>query len=77
MKLFLLKLLYTTRKKWLISCCYNPKRVSIANRPSALSKCTDIYTPEYCNLIFLSEFNAGVEDTDIKKFVVVITSLVW
>ena len=47
---------------------YNPKRASIANHLSTLSKCTDIYTSKYDNLIFLGDFNAGVEDTDIKYF---------
>ena len=56
------------KKKWLISCSYNPKRASIANHLSTLSKCTDIYTSKYDNLIFLGDFNAGVEDTDIKGF---------
>ena len=56
------------KKKWLIGCCYNPKRVSTANHLSVLSKCTDIYTSEYDNLIFLGDFNVGVEDTDIKIF---------
>ena len=65
------------KKKWLISCSYNPKRASIANHISALSKNTDIYTFNYGNLIFLGNFNAGIEDTDIKNFVVAKTSLVW
>ena len=56
------------KKKWLISCSYNPKRASIANHLSALSKCTDICTSKYDNLIFLGDFNTGVEDTDIKIF---------
>ena len=56
------------KKKWLISCSYNPKRASVANHLSALSKCTDIYTFKYDNLIFLGDLNAGVEDTDIKIF---------
>ena len=56
------------KKKWLISCSYNPKRASIANHISALSKNTDVYTSKYDNLIFLGDFNEGVEDTDIKIF---------
>ena len=55
-------------KKWLISCSYNPKRASFVNHLSALSKCTDIYSSKYDNLIFLGDFNAEVEDTDIKNF---------
>ena len=38
------------------------------NHLSTLSKCTDTYTSKYDNLIFLGDFNAGVEDTDIKIF---------
>ena len=56
------------KKKWLINCSYNPKRASIANHIFALSKSTDIYTSKYDNLIFLRDFNAGVEDTDINFF---------
>ena len=47
---------------------YNTKRASIANHLSTLSKSTDIYTSKYDNLIFLGDFNAGVEDADIKNF---------
>ena len=67
------------KKKWLISCSYNPKRAAIANHISALSKNTDIYihTVKYGNLIFLGNFKSGIEDTDIKNFVVPTTSLVW
>ena len=56
------------KKTWVMSCSYNPKRASIANHLSALSKCTDIYSSKYDNLIFIGDFNAGVEDTDLKSF---------
>ena len=52
------------------------KRASIANHVSTLSKGTDIYTSKYYNLIFLGDYNAGVEDTDTNFFLAVITSLV-
>ena len=61
-----------SKKKLLIGCSYNLKRASIANHLSTLSKCTDIYTSKYDNLIFLGDFY-----TDIKIFVVVATSRVW
>ena len=64
----MLKLIYIARKKWIISCSYNPKRTSIANHISALNKSTDIYTSKYDSLIFLDGFNAGVVDRDIKYF---------
>ena len=64
---FLVEINLYNKRKWLISCSYNPKTTSIANQVSALSKSTDIYTSKYDNLIFLDDFNAR-EDTDIKKF---------
>ena len=59
---FFVEINLRNKKKWLISCSYNPKRASITNHLSTLSKCTDIYTSKYDNLIFLGDFNAGVED---------------
>ena len=43
-------------------------QTSITNHILALSKCTDICTSKNDNLIFLGDFNVGVEDTDIKSF---------
>ena len=34
---------------------------------AVLSKNIDIYTTKYDNLLFLDDFNAGLEDTSIKK----------
>ena len=65
---FFLEINLHIKKKWLISCSYTPKRASIANHLSILSKCTDIYTSKYDSLIFLGDFNAGVEDSDMKIF---------
>ena len=45
------------KKKWLISCSYNPRRTSIANHISALSKSTYRYTSKYNNLIFLCDIS--------------------
>ena len=63
----MLKLIYTTRKKWLKKNLITQRHLHsqiIFQR----SKCTDIYTSKFDNLIFLGDFNAGVEDTDIKNF---------
>ena len=62
-----MKLIYTTRKKWLKKNLITQRHLHsqiIFQR----SKCTDIYTSKFDNLIFLGDFNAGVEDTDIKIF---------
>ena len=57
-----------SKKKWLISCSYNPKRASIANHLSALSKWTDIYASKYDNLIFIGDFNAKRRRYRYKRF---------
>ena len=55
-------------KKWLICCSYNPKKALISDHLSALSKTTDVYTSKYDNLLFLGDFNAGIEDTSVRDF---------
>ena len=55
------------KKKWLISCSYNPSKALIVNYMTILSKNIDIYTTKYSNLLFLGDFNAGLEDASIKK----------
>ena len=55
-------------KKWLLSCSYNPKKVQISNHLAELSKSTDLYLTKYDQLMFLGDFNAGVEDSAIKNF---------
>ena len=35
---------------------------------AVLSKNIDIYTTKYDNLLFLGDFNAGLEDASIKNF---------
>ena len=54
-------------KKWLLSCSYNPKKVQISNHLAELSKSTDLYLTKYDQLLFLGDFNAGVEDSAIKN----------
>ena len=56
------------KKKWLISCSYNPNKALIANHVAVLSKNIDVYTTKYDNLLFLGNFNAGLEEASIKNF---------
>ena len=55
-------------KKWLPNCSYNPKKVQISNYLAELSKSTDLYLTKYDQLLFLGDFNTGVEDSAIKNF---------
>ena len=55
------------KKKWLLSCSYNPKK-SLSNHIAELSKSLDLFTTKYERFIFLGDFNAGTEDSSIKTF---------
>ena len=65
---FFVEINLSNKKKWLLSCSYNPKRSQISNHLSQLSKDTNIYLTKYDQLLFLGDFNAGVEDTSMKNF---------
>ena len=54
------------KKKWLISC--SSKRTSLLNHIAVLSKNVDILKTKCERLLFLSDFNAGMEDSSIKIF---------
>ena len=56
------------KKKRLISCSYNPKKTSLSNHIAALSKSLDLFTTKYERLLFLGDFNAGMEGSPIKIF---------
>ena len=58
------------KKKWRISCLYKPNKALIANYMEVLSKNIDICSTLYNNLLFLGDFNAGLEDASIKKIFV-------
>ena len=53
-------------KTWLINCSYNPKKTSLSNHIAALSKSLDLLTTKYERLLFLGDFNAGMEDSSIE-----------
>ena len=56
------------KKKWLLCYSYNPTKDLIRQHLYALSKSIDVFTSKYDNLLFLGDFNAGVEDTSVKNF---------
>ena len=65
---FFLEINLRNKKKWLLSCSYNPTKMQISNHLAELSKNTDLYLTKYDQLLFLGDFNAGVEDSSVKKF---------
>ena len=65
---FIVEINLRNKKKWLLSCSYNPKRAQISNHYAEISKITDLYLTKYNQLFFLGDFNAGHEDTSVKNF---------
>ena len=65
---FFVKINSRNKKKWLLSSSYNPTKMQISNHPAELSNNTDLYLTKYDQLLFLGDFNAGVEDSSVKIF---------
>ena len=42
--------------------------MQISSHLAELSKTTDLYLTKYDQLLFLSDFNKGVEDSTVKNF---------
>ena len=59
---FFVEINLRNKKKWLLSCSYNPTKMQILNHLAELSKNTDVYLCKYDQLLFLGDFSAGVED---------------
>ena len=54
---FFLEINLRNKKKWLLSCSYNPTKMQISNHLAELSKNTDLYLTKYDQLLFLGDFN--------------------
>ena len=64
---FFLEINVCKKKKWLLSCSYNPTKMEISNRFAELRKNADLYLTKYDQFLFLGDFNAGVEDSSVKN----------
>ena len=56
------------KKKWLLSCSYNPNRENIENHLETLSKSVALYSSSYENLIINGDFNVCVEEICMSGF---------
>ena len=63
---FFVEINLRNKKKWLLCCSYNPEKDLITQHFYALSKSIVVLTLKYENLLFLGDFNAGVEDASVK-----------
>ena len=64
---FFVEINLRNKEKWLLSCSYKPTKMQISNHLAELSKNTDLYLTKYDQLLFLGDFNAGVEDSSVKN----------
>ena len=71
---FFVEINLCNKKKWLLSWSYNPKKALISNHLAELSKNIDLYLTKYDQLLFVGNFNAGVEIHQLRIFVLVLTA---
>ena len=55
------------KKKWLLSCSYNPSRENIENNCETLRK-SKTYSSSYENLIIVGDFNVCVDEIFMSGF---------
>ena len=65
---FFVKIDLRNKKKWLLSCSYNPKKELTSNHLAELSKSIDLCLTKYDQLLFFGDFNTAVENSSVKNF---------
>ena len=56
------------KKKWLLSCSYNPTRKNIVNHVKNNSTGLDQFSATFDNLILLGDFNVEPEEVNMLDF---------
>ena len=56
------------KKKWLLSCSYNPKKSEIRKYLRAVGKNLDSYSSKYENFILLGDFNVKPTQDAMEEF---------
>ena len=56
------------KKKWLLSCSYNPTRKNIVNHVRNISTGLDQFSATYDKLILLGDFNVEPEEVNMSDF---------
>ena len=65
---FFVEINLRNKKKWLLSCFYNPLKTSLSNHITELNKSLDLFTTKYERLLFLGDCNAGIEDSFCSNY---------
>ena len=56
------------RKKWIVSCPYNPHWDNISNHLQTISKSLDLYLSQYDNIIIVGDFNTEIGENSMNAF---------
>ena len=56
------------KKKWLLSCSYNPNKSTITDHLEILKRNLDLYSAHYENLIIIGDFNTDINESCMKSF---------
>ena len=65
---FFVKINLPNKKKCLLGCSYNPEKALISNHLAELSRTFDLCLTKCDQLLYLGDFNAGVEDSSVNNF---------
>ena len=52
----------------MINCSYNDQKNNISSHLNVITKTLDTYYSKYENVVFLGNFNAGIEENTMKSF---------
>ena len=56
------------KKKWLLSCSYNPNKNNISNHLQWLRSSLDLYSAKYENIILIGDFKESPEESHMETF---------
>ena len=56
------------KKKWLLSCSYNPNKKLISDHLEILRRNLDLYSAKYENMILIGDFNVEINQPNMKSF---------
>ena len=57
-----------SKKKWLLSCSYNPSKSNIISHLEHLRRSLDFYSANYDNLLLMGDFNVNTSELNMKDF---------
>ena len=56
------------KKKWLLSCSYNPNKNNISSHLQRLRNSLGLYSAKYENIILIGDFNVSPEESHMETF---------